>query len=157
MVDERRIAILGAGRIGEALISGLLSSGWRTAGASKLWQGSSWLALLGLASLASPGAWGDYVPVVGVWLLTLLAEPMSRRRRTAVAWGVVATFQVFLLGTMPLGSWTPTALMLPVAATGSLLLIALYAGALAYRPRPAAAASSQDLDDTQDLRVRRVA
>ena len=30
-VDERRIAILGAGRIGEALISGLLSSGWRDA------------------------------------------------------------------------------------------------------------------------------
>ena len=30
-VDARRIAILGAGRIGEALISGLLSSGWRDA------------------------------------------------------------------------------------------------------------------------------
>jgi pyrroline-5-carboxylate reductase len=30
-VDERRIAVLGAGKIGEALISGLLSSGWRTA------------------------------------------------------------------------------------------------------------------------------
>ena len=29
MVDARKIAILGAGRIGEALISGLLSSGWR--------------------------------------------------------------------------------------------------------------------------------
>src|ERR671915_1684871 len=29
MVDSRKIAILGAGRIGEALISGLLSSGWR--------------------------------------------------------------------------------------------------------------------------------
>jgi len=28
-VDRQRIAILGAGRIGEALISGLLSSGWR--------------------------------------------------------------------------------------------------------------------------------
>ncbi len=28
-VDERRIAVLGAGRIGEALIVGLLSSGWR--------------------------------------------------------------------------------------------------------------------------------
>ena len=28
-VDERRIAILGAGRIGESLIAGLLSSGWR--------------------------------------------------------------------------------------------------------------------------------
>jgi len=31
VVDERRIAILGAGRIGEALIRGLLSSGWRDA------------------------------------------------------------------------------------------------------------------------------
>ena len=31
-VDERRIAILGAGRIGEALIAGLLSSGWREPG-----------------------------------------------------------------------------------------------------------------------------
>jgi pyrroline-5-carboxylate reductase len=30
MVDGRRIAILGAGRIGESLIAGLLSSGWRT-------------------------------------------------------------------------------------------------------------------------------
>ena len=29
-VDERKIAILGAGQIGEALISGLLSSGWRS-------------------------------------------------------------------------------------------------------------------------------
>jgi pyrroline-5-carboxylate reductase len=30
-VDERKIAILGAGQIGEALVSGLLSSGWRSA------------------------------------------------------------------------------------------------------------------------------
>ncbi len=30
-VDERRIAILGAGKIGEALIIGLLASGWRSA------------------------------------------------------------------------------------------------------------------------------
>src|SRR3989337_2284800 len=32
MVDRRKIAILGAGRIGESLISGLLSSGWRVPG-----------------------------------------------------------------------------------------------------------------------------
>jgi pyrroline-5-carboxylate reductase len=31
-VDERRIAVLGAGKIGEALVSGLLSSGWREPG-----------------------------------------------------------------------------------------------------------------------------
>ena len=28
-VNERKIAVLGAGRIGEALLSGLISSGWR--------------------------------------------------------------------------------------------------------------------------------
>jgi len=32
MADSRKVAILGAGRIGEALISGLLSSGWRKPG-----------------------------------------------------------------------------------------------------------------------------
>jgi pyrroline-5-carboxylate reductase len=32
MIDARKIAILGAGRIGESLISGLLSSGWREPG-----------------------------------------------------------------------------------------------------------------------------
>ena len=32
MVDERKVAVLGAGKIGEALISGLLSSGWREPG-----------------------------------------------------------------------------------------------------------------------------
>jgi len=32
MVDDRKVAILGAGRIGEALIVGLLSSGWREPG-----------------------------------------------------------------------------------------------------------------------------
>src|SRR5262245_52457383 len=31
-VNERRIAVLGAGKIGEALIAGLLSSGWREPG-----------------------------------------------------------------------------------------------------------------------------
>jgi pyrroline-5-carboxylate reductase len=31
-VDERKVAILGAGKIGEVLITGLLSSGWREAG-----------------------------------------------------------------------------------------------------------------------------
>src|ERR687892_516501 len=31
-IDERRIAVLGTGRIGEALIIGLLSSGWRQPG-----------------------------------------------------------------------------------------------------------------------------
>src|SRR3954470_2890184 len=30
VIDARRIAILGAGKIGESLLAGLLSSGWRT-------------------------------------------------------------------------------------------------------------------------------
>src|SRR3954454_21636736 len=32
MLDKNRVAVLGAGTIGEALIAGLLGSGWRTPG-----------------------------------------------------------------------------------------------------------------------------
>ena len=37
-VEARRIAILGAGKIGEALIGGLVSSGWREP--AELWATS---------------------------------------------------------------------------------------------------------------------
>src|ERR671911_3136226 len=37
-VEARRIAVLGAGKIGEALISGLVSSGWREP--AELWATS---------------------------------------------------------------------------------------------------------------------
>lgn len=106
-------------------------AGWRGARSPRLWAGASWLALLGLASLASPGAWGDYVPVSAVWLLALLAGPLTAKPRRVIALSVVLLFEYFLLGTMPIGSWAPHQPMLVLSAIGAVLMLVLFGGTLA--------------------------
>lgn len=89
------------------------------------------LALLGLASLASPGAWGDYVPATAVWLLSLLAADLWRTVAGRVALLLAVPFQALLLGTMPIGSWAPIPLMVPLSAVGAAGLLLLFAGVVA--------------------------
>jgi hypothetical protein len=66
-----------------------------------------WLAVLNLAAMASPAAWGDYVPVGTLWLLTLLAS--SRLRHLVpVPLLVAAWVMTFLLpGIVPIGNFPP--------------------------------------------------
>ena len=60
-----------------------------------------WLALLNLAALVSKGAWGDYVPLGSVWMLSFLAvefaESMRWRAFIAACW----VFIGISLGVMP--------------------------------------------------------
>lgn len=127
-----------AGRVFGVLV--LLAAGWaglRFRGASRWAQGVLWLGLLGLASLASAGAWGDYVPAVAVWLLALVALRAVDEPRWRIPLAVTALFQVFLLGTFPLGSggeWAPLGLLLPLSAAGALLMLGLFGAVLAIRP-----------------------
>jgi len=134
-----------AARVGRAfgllvlLTAALLAR--RIAGASPWARGSAWLALLGLASLASPGAWGDYVPTTAVWLLALTAAAAVENRRLLVPLAAVALLQAFLLGTMPIGDWMPMDLMIPVSAAGAVAMLGLFAFTLARRPAPAQSTS----------------
>ncbi len=105
-------------------------AGWRGARATRLWAGASWLALLGLASLASPGAWGDYVPVSAVWLLALLVGPLTATLARIIGFAVILLFEYFLLGTMPIGSWAPHQPMLVLSAIGAALMLVLFGGTL---------------------------
>lgn len=98
----------------------------RLRSASRWRQGAWWLGLLGLASLASPGAWGDYVPVAAIWLLALVASRATQNRAVAVGLGVTAVLQFFVLGTMPIGAWAPTAIMLPLSAIGVVSMVGLF-------------------------------
>jgi hypothetical protein len=93
-------------------------------------RAAGWLALLGLASLASGGAWGDYVPLVATWLLPLLAARGGWSRAEAGLLGVCWLFQYTLLGTSPLGDWGPAAVMIPLSLVASLLLFGLFFGTL---------------------------
>ncbi len=122
-----KITAAGVGRLfGLAVLTAAALAGLRRDRASRLRQGATWLALLGLASLASPGAWGDYVPVTAVWLLSLLAPAFRAGRASAALLGAAWASQGLLVGTMPLGSWMPIDLMVPVSAVGSALMLALF-------------------------------
>lgn len=109
-------------------------TGLRRSNVPRNWQAALWLSLLGLASLASPGAWGDYVPVTAVWLLSILAAPMTGSRIGRTAFTTALAFEFFLLGTMPIGDWAPIGLMIPVSAIGALIMIFLFASVAASRP-----------------------
>lgn len=100
----------------------------------RLAKAVGWLGILGLASLASPGAWGDYVPVTAVWLLTFLAVPMVESRRLAWLLAPVWLFQATLLGTMPIGEWAPATAMAVLSAGGGLQLLGLFGWSVMGRP-----------------------
>ena len=93
----------------------------------------AWLGLLGLGSLASTGAWADYVPLTCVWLLTLLAPLTAGRPALQLALGLCAVLQLFLPGTMPLGDWVGTSWMYPLSLLGALAMLATFTIAVALR------------------------
>ncbi|HMB69977.1 MAG TPA: glycosyltransferase family 87 protein, partial [bacterium] len=82
----------------------------------------TWLALLNLAAMTSPAAWGDYVPVGTLWLVTLLAAGEGRIAPWALA--VVGGFAALLPGVVPIGSFPGPAASMAVSIAGTVLLIA---------------------------------
>jgi hypothetical protein len=122
--------LFGIAVLGLAVLAGI-----RLRGSSRWAQGAVWLTLLGLGSLASPGAWGDYIPTVAVWLLALVVPWAVENRRWIAPLVVAALFEGLLLGTMPIGEWAPPAVMVPVSAMGVLIMLALFGSVLAGAPR----------------------
>ena len=131
-VDKTGAAFVGR-LFGLAVLLLAAFAGRRLGDASRWSRGASWLALIGLASLASPGAWGDYVPVTAVWLLALSVAWVAEDRRRVAPFAVAVALEGLLLGTMPIGDWAPTAIMMPVSALGVVAMLVLFAG-VAARP-----------------------
>lgn len=98
-----------------------------------------WLALLGLGSMASPGAWGDYVPSVAIWLLAFVAARSAASARLAAALGLAGLFQYVLLGTFP---WTPSVWGYLLSGIGVVGLLGIYLGTLIAVARPRVPAAS---------------
>lgn len=109
-----------------ALAAAALLFGRREADLARPERAAGWLGLVGLGSLASSGAWGDYVPLTAIWLLALLAARLRDGARVAVPLAACWLFQYTLLGTTPIGSWAPMALLLPLSALASFSLFALF-------------------------------
>jgi len=120
-----------------AIAAAALWFGRREAELSRAERAAGWLALVGLGSLASRGAWGDYVPLTAIWLLALVATRLRGGARIAVPLAACWLLQYTLLGTMPLGGWAPMDLLIPVSAIASLSLFALFGWAAVGRTLPA--------------------
>lgn len=88
-----------------------------------------WFGILGLGSLTSPGAFGDYVPLTATWMLTLSVPWVAHNRRRTCAVSLLWVFQFFLLGTMPLGTYAPPKFMAVLSGVGALLMLGLFAWA----------------------------
>ena len=86
----------------------------------------AWVSLLGMSSLASTGAWADYVPLTCVWMLTLLVPIVAGRRALRIALIACGTMQVTLIGTMPIGNWTDMNWMIPVSLLGAVAMLASF-------------------------------
>ena len=153
---EKPIAAWIARLFGLAVLAAAALWAWRDRSSSRWAHGTTWLALLGAASLASPGAWGDYVPTTALWLLALLAAKTVDRPVLGWALGVVATLQFFIVGTMPIGDWTPLGLMIPLSALGAISMLVLFVGTIAMGLRPTRArrpSQAEALDSTHNLRL----
>ncbi len=100
---------------------------------SRFERAIAWLGVLGLGSLASTGAWADYVPVTCVWLLALLAPLTPGRPAMQLALGLCAVMQLFLVGTMPLGDWVGTSWMYPLSLLGALAMLTTFTTGVALR------------------------
>jgi hypothetical protein len=82
-----------------------------------------WIGVLGLASLASAGAWADYVPLSGVWALIFLIPEFAHRpvlRAILLACGFL---QISLVGTVPLGPFASASWMFPLSLLSGLSLL----------------------------------
>lgn len=82
-----------------------------------------WLALLNLAGMVSKGAWGDYIPIGTIWLLTFVVKDMIETPAQKVAMVVMWVFMFLSLGVLPLPGLDNPQLFISLATIGLLLTI----------------------------------
>jgi len=107
--------------VGVGIAAFAVGHGWRRAPAGDRIALS--LGLLGLASLGSPAAFGDYVPAAATWLLTLMAGHIADLPRgRAIALGIVGASLYTVFGTAPIGAWFDVPLLVASIGTAMALL-----------------------------------
>ncbi|MEJ2086159.1 MAG: glycosyltransferase family 87 protein [Acidobacteriota bacterium] len=123
---DKAIASRVATLFGLLLVGATALFGRHQAALPRRLQAAGWLALLGLGSMTSNGAFGDYVPLTIIWMLTLLASRMLDGWRVAVPLGLCWLFHYTLIGTAPLGDWFDPGIMIPLSAVALLTMLGTY-------------------------------
>ncbi len=82
----------------------------------------------------SPAAWGDYIPIPAMWLLTTLAVEAKDNRKLAIGFGVCWIFFYFLLGLVPLGTFPAPTITYTLSTISFILLVGLLTWCMLRRP-----------------------
>jgi hypothetical protein len=101
---------------------------------SRVRRAQIWLAILGLASMLSPAAWGDYITLPAMWLLTMLAIEAEDNRKLAIGFGICWIFFYLLLGIVPLGTFPAPNITYTLSTISFILLVGLPAWAILRHP-----------------------
>ncbi|MEN8006652.1 MAG: glycosyltransferase family 87 protein [Candidatus Krumholzibacteriota bacterium] len=88
-----------------------------------------WLALLNLASLTSPAAWGDYVSFGSLWLLLFLLGGFPLRQQLLLV--TAGIFLALVPGAVPYGESMPVGLAMGLSLLLTLLLVGVNGWSLA--------------------------
>jgi hypothetical protein len=96
------------------------------------------LAVLNLAAMTSPAAWGDYIPVGTLWLTSLMAAAVARTTGAGSFVAVAAATSFLLPGVVPIGDF-PSAVPSMVISIAYTLLVVAFNGWAAARPLEAVA------------------
>jgi hypothetical protein len=116
-----------------ALIMGIVFAGRRMM--TKERRAQIWLGILGLASMGSPAAWGDYITLPALWILTIVTVEAVKNRRVAIATGTCWIFFYFLLGAVPLGSFPAPMITYALASISFILLVVLQGWAVVRKEK----------------------
>jgi hypothetical protein len=92
---------------------------------SRLQRACIWLALLNLGALQSPAAWGDYITLGTVWLLSLLSGQMYKGAVRIVFLGACWIFSFSVFGVQPMPELLPGPIMMVLTSIGAALLLAV--------------------------------
>lgn len=84
-----------------------------------------WLALLNLASIVSKGAWGDYVALGSVWLLSFLTIEIGTNRRATIMLTGAWLFTALALGILPSPVLSDGVTMIALSGIGAAIVVAL--------------------------------
>ncbi len=109
---------------------------------SRVRRAQVWLGILGLASMASPAAWGDYITLPALWLLTTLVPGSTGNRFAAITWGIGGIFFYFLIGTVPFGTFSSHMITYLLSSVSFILLVGLQGWAVTRKTQSAECSDS---------------
>lgn len=97
----------------------------RKTASDKAQRAVTWLAPLNLAALQAGGAWGDYITLGSVWLLTYLTGEIRHSRKTAVLLAIAWAACLLVPGVqpMPICLPVPLAMILTIGISAAVVVL----------------------------------